>query len=110
MWVMSDVSRRRQPGTVRATWRGVLLAESADTVRVEGNEYFPPDAVRWEHLVESPSTSLCLWKGRARYLSVAVDDEVLPDAAWYYPRPWPLARRIADRVAFWRGVQVERSR
>ena len=108
MWVVSDVVQRH-PGSVRATWRGVLLAESADTVRVEGNEYFPPDAVRWEHLVESPTTSLCLWKGRARYLSVAVDDEALPDAAWYYPRPWPLARRIADRVAFWGGVRVERS-
>lgn len=109
MWVMNDVSRRRHTGTVRATWRGVVLAESADTIRVEGNDYFPPDAVRWQHLVESPATSLCSWKGGARYLSVAVDDEVLPDAAWYYPRPWPLARRITNRVAFCGGVQVERS-
>jgi len=105
---MKVASRDRQPpGTVRATWRGVVLAESADTVGVEGNHYFPSDSVRWECLVESPTTSLCVWKGRARYLSVAVDDEVLPDAAWYYPRPWPLARRIADRVAFWGDVRVE---
>jgi uncharacterized protein (DUF427 family) len=109
MWVMSDASPRRQTGTVRATWRGVVLAESAGTIRVEGYHYFPPDAVRWEHLVESPTTSLCFWKGHARYLSVAVDDEVLPDAAWYYPRPWPLARRIADRVGFWGDVQIEHS-
>lgn len=105
---MSVASRDRpRPGTVRATWRGVVLAESADTVYVSGNHYFPPESVRWECLVESPTTSLCVWKGRARYLSVAVDDEVLPDAAWYYPRPWPLARRIADRVAFWGDVRVE---
>jgi len=105
---MTAASRDRpHPGTVRATWRGVVLAESADTVDVEGNHYFPSDSVRWECLVESPTTSLCVWKGRARYLSVAVDDEVLPDAAWYYPRPWPLVRRIADRVAFWGDVRVE---
>lgn len=97
----------RGPATVRATWRGVVLAESADTVRVEGNHYFPPESVRWECLVESPTTSRCVWKGRARYLSVAIDDEVLPDAAWYYPRPWPLARRITDRVAFGGAVHVE---
>lgn len=97
----------RGRAAVRATWRGVVLAESADTVRVEGNHYFPPESVRWECLVESPTTSLCVWRGRARYLSVAVDDEVLPDAAWYYPRSWLLARRIADRVAFWGDVRVE---
>lgn len=104
---MSTRSQRRD-GTVRATWRGVVLAESTDTIRVEGNDYFPPDAVRWEHLVESPTTTRCFWKGRAHYLSVAVDDDIAVDAAWYYPRPWPLARAITDHVAFWGGVQVER--
>ncbi|MDP8978235.1 MAG: DUF427 domain-containing protein [Actinomycetota bacterium] len=90
-----------------ARWRGVVLAESGDTIRLEGNHYFPPESVRWECLVDSPRTSVCLWKGHARYLSVAVDDEVLADAAWYYPRPWLPARRIANRVAFGDGVQLD---
>ncbi|MBW3605122.1 MAG: DUF427 domain-containing protein [Actinobacteria bacterium] len=105
-WWQQPAGDRGHPGTVRATWRGVVLAESDDTVRVEGNHYFP-ESVRWECFVESPTTSLCVWKGRARYLSVAVDDAVLPDAAWYYPRPWPWVGRIADRVAFWGAVHVE---
>ncbi|MPZ88060.1 MAG: DUF427 domain-containing protein [Nitriliruptorales bacterium] len=90
----------------QAVWRDTVLAEADRTLRVEGNHYFPPDSVRWEHLVDSPTTSWCWWKGRARYLSVAVDDEVLADAAWYYPRPWPLARRLTGCVAFGRGVAI----
>jgi uncharacterized protein (DUF427 family) len=91
---------------VTASWAGVVLAESDRTVVVDGNHYFPPDSVRWEHLVDSPSTSCCWWKGKARYLSVAVDDRVNVDAAWYSPSPLPLARRIAGYVAFWSGVRV----
>lgn len=91
---------------MKATWDGVVLAESDRTVVVEGNHYFPPESVRWEHLVESSSTSWCWWKGRARYLTVAVDDHATVDAAWYYPKPWPLARRIAGHVAFSAGVQT----
>ncbi|MBW3602994.1 MAG: DUF427 domain-containing protein [Actinobacteria bacterium] len=103
----SPIRRRGRGGTLRARWHGVVLAESSETIRVEGNDYFPPESVRWECLVDSPTTSMCFWKGRARYLSVAVDDEVLSDAAWYYPRPWPLARRIANRVAFRDGVRLD---
>jgi uncharacterized protein (DUF427 family) len=94
------------PLVMKASWDGVVLAESNRTVVVEGNHYFPPDSVRWEHLVESPSASWCWWKGRARYLTVAVDERANVNAAWYYPKPWPLARRIAGHVAFWAGVQI----
>ncbi|MEX2621701.1 MAG: DUF427 domain-containing protein [Egibacteraceae bacterium] len=66
----------------------------------------PPDSVRWEHLVESPATSWCWWKGKACYLSITIDDHAHVDAAWYYPKPWPLARRIAGHVAFGPGVEV----
>lgn len=90
----------------RAIWRGVVLAASDETLLVEGHHYFPPDSVRWEHLVESPTTSWCWWKGRARYLTVAVDDKACADAAWYYPKPWPLARKIRGHVAFCREVRV----
>lgn len=94
--------------TWQATWNGTLLAESATVRRVEGNVYFPPDSLRREHLRESSQTSLCLWKGKARYLDVVVGDAVNTGAAWYYPRPTPLARRIRDHVAFWEGVQVRK--
>jgi len=91
---------------VQATWRGTVVAESDDTVVVEGNHYFPRDAVRWDHLSDSPTHTICPWKGQASYYTVTVDDDSNPDAAWYYPDPLPAARRVAERVAFWRGVQV----
>jgi uncharacterized protein (DUF427 family) len=89
-------------------WNGVIVAEAPRTVVVEGNHYFPPDSVRREYLVESPLRSLCPWKGIARYYTLQVDGVVDPDAAWYYPRPTFLARRIKNHVAFWHGVRVER--
>ena len=92
--------------TVRATWHEAVLAESDDTVVVEGNHYFPPEAVKPEHLVESSNQTFCPWKGTASYYDVRVGDETNTDAAWYYPRPFPAARQIADRVAFWHGVEV----
>lgn len=95
-------------GPVRAVWRGVVVAESDDTVVVEGNHYFPPESVRWDHLRPSDSHTVCPWKGLASYHDVVVEGEVNRDAAWYYPAPSPLATRIKDRVAFWRGVQVVR--
>lgn len=93
----------------RATWNGVVLAEApADRVRmVEGNVYFPPDAVHREHLRSSDSHTACPWKGMASYYDVVVDGEVNRDAAWYYPDPKDAAKQIAGHVAFWRGVQVE---
>lgn len=92
---------------MRAVWNGVVIAEAARTVRVEGNHYFPPESVHRDYFVESPTKSLCPWKGLARYYTVMVNDEANPDAAWYYPYPTPLARRIRHHVAFWSGVRIE---
>ena len=92
---------------MKATWNGAVLAESDDTVIVEGNHYFPPDAVRREHFRESATHTNCPWKGEASYFDVVVGDEVNRDAAWYYPQPKDAAKQIAGHVAFWRGVQVE---
>jgi uncharacterized protein (DUF427 family) len=91
---------------VRATWNGQVIAESDDTVVVEGNHYFPEDAVRSEVLVPSPTTSVCHWKGTASYYTLSVDGQQNPDAAWYYPEPKDAAAGIKGRVAFWKGVQV----
>ena len=93
----------------KATWNGVVLAESDDTVIVEGNHYFPPDAVRWDHFQPSDDHSVCPWKGTASYHDVVVDGEVNPGAAWYYPEPKDAAAEIKDRIAFWRGVVVDAS-
>jgi uncharacterized protein (DUF427 family) len=84
-----------------------VLAESDDTVVVEGNHYFPADSIRREHFRESETHTVCPWKGTASYYDVVVDGEVNRDAAWYYPQPKDAAREIKDRVAFWRGVKVE---
>ena len=91
----------------RATWNGEIIAESADTVVVEGNQYFPLSDVRAEVLRPSETHTTCHWKGLASYYDVAVDGKVNHDAAWYYPTPSPAASQIKDRVAFWRGVKVE---
>lgn len=88
-----------------ATWNGTVIAQSDDTVVVESNHYFPVDSVS-ATLVESPTTSVCPWKGTASYYSVEVDGEVNKDAAWYYPAPKDAAAEIKDRVAFWKGVVV----
>jgi uncharacterized protein (DUF427 family) len=93
--------------TVRAVFNGAVLAESNDTVVLEGNHYFPPESLRREFFTESRSHTLCPWKGIASYYTVTVDGVSSPDAAWYYPLPSPLARRIKNRVAFCRGVRVE---
>ena len=91
----------------RATWNGTVVAESADTVVVEGNHYFPPSDVRTEHLRPSDSHTTCHWKGVAGYYDVVVGDKVNRDAAWYYPEPSRAASRIKGRIAFWHGVKVE---
>ncbi|MCP3821606.1 DUF427 domain-containing protein [Streptomyces sp. A3M-1-3] len=92
---------------LRAVWNGTVIAEAASTVIVEGNHYFPPEALHREYFSESRSRSLCFWKGLARYYTVTVDGRACPNAAWYYPHPSPLARRIKNHVAFWQGVRVE---
>ena len=91
----------------KATWNGAVIADSDDTVVVEGNHYFPADSVRTELLLPSPKTSYCPWKGRARYHSIRVDGRLNRDAAWFYPEPKKAAGRIRGRVAFWSEVKVE---
>jgi uncharacterized protein (DUF427 family) len=92
----------------RATWNGVVLAESERVEVVEGNVYFPPDAVDQRRLRPSATHTVCPWKGTASYYDVVVDGQENRDAAWYYPDPKDAARQIAGHVAFWRGVAVER--
>jgi uncharacterized protein (DUF427 family) len=92
---------------MQAIWNGVVLAESDDTVVVEGNHYFPRESLRQEYFRDSSTHSTCPWKGEASYLSVVVDGQENPDAAWYYPQPKPAAEEITDRVAFWRGVKTQ---
>lgn len=92
---------------MQATWKGAVLAESDETVVVEGNHYFPAESIKREHLRESETHTTCPWKGLASYYDVVVGDEVNADAAWYYPEPKEAAKEIEGRVAFWRGVRVE---
>lgn len=91
---------------MRAIWNGTVVAESADTVVVEGNHYFPREAIVEEYFTDSGTHTTCPWKGEASYLNVVVDGQTNPDAAWYYPTPKDAAAQIAGRVAFWRGVTV----
>ena len=92
---------------MKATWRGTTLAESDDTVVVEGNHYFPADSIKLEHFKESETRTVCPWKGTANYYDVVAHGEVNKEAAWYYPDPKDAAANIKDRVAFWKGVVVE---
>ena len=92
---------------MRDLWNGVTLAESDKTIVVEGNHYFPPDAVNREHFQSSDKHTICSWKGEASYLTVAVDGQTNNDAAWFYPSPKPEAAQIKDYVAFWHGVKVQ---
>jgi uncharacterized protein (DUF427 family) len=92
---------------MRATWKGAVLAESDETVVVEGNHYFPAASIKKEHFRESETHTVCPWKGTASYYDVVVGGELNKDAAWYYPQPKDAAKEIKDRVAFWRGVKVE---
>jgi uncharacterized protein (DUF427 family) len=91
----------------RATWNGAVLAESDRCEVVEGNQYFPPQAIKREFLRESETHTVCSWKGTASYYDVVVGGQVNTDAAWYYPDPKPAAKNIKGHVAFWRGVKVE---
>ena len=91
---------------VEAVWNGAVIARSDDTVVVEGNHYFPREAVDAAVLKPSATTSVCGWKGTASYHSIEVDGKTNTDAAWYYPEPKSAAAEIADRIAFWKGVQV----
>ncbi|MFV0373100.1 DUF427 domain-containing protein [Microbacterium sp.] len=91
---------------MKAQWNGTTIAESDQTVVVEGNHYFPAESVDRSLVRESATTSVCPWKGTASYLTLVVDGEENIDAAWSYPHPLPEAAHIADHVAFWKGVTV----
>lgn len=92
---------------MKAIWKDIVIAESDDTVVVEGNHYFPAESIVAEHYRPSLSHTVCPWKGTASYYDVVVGDEVNADAAWYYPETSEAAREITGRVAFWRGVKVQ---
>lgn len=92
---------------MKATWHDRVLAESGDTIVIEGNHYFPPASVNGEFFRKSDTKTICPWKGEASYYDVIVDGEVNKDAAWYYPDPKQAAAEIKGYVAFWRGVKVE---
>lgn len=90
----------------KAVWNGVTLAQSDDTVVVEGNHYFPRDSLVSKYFEDSDHHTVCPWKGTASYYDVVVNDARNDAAAWYYPDPKPAAKSICCRVAFWRGVEV----
>ncbi len=97
---------KRRKKMIEAKWNGAVIAASDACVVVEGNQYFPAAAVHAENLRPSTRTSVCPWKGTARYYDVVVGDAVNKDAAWYYPEPKDAAMQIKDRIAFWKGVEV----
>ena len=91
---------------MNASWSNQIVADSDETIIIEGNHYFPPDSVNMEFLVESSTTTVCPWKGVASYFDIVVGDEVNKDAAWCYPEPKEEAKEIKGYVAFWRGVKI----
>ena len=92
---------------MKATWNGQIVAKSDDVVEVEGNAYFPLSSLAREYIVDSETHTTCPWKGLASYFSLRVNGHLNKDAAWYYPNPKVGAEVVQNRVAFWRGVQVE---
>jgi uncharacterized protein (DUF427 family) len=92
----------------KATWNGAVLAESDRCEVVEGNQYFPPDAIKREYFTDSSTHTNCPWKGVASYYTIAVDGQENKDAAWYYPEPKDAAKNIKGYIAFWKGVKVEK--
>jgi uncharacterized protein (DUF427 family) len=93
---------------MKASWNNAIIADSDQTVVVEGNHYFPSDSVNQEYLQPSDTQTNCHWKGDASYYNLVVNGETNQDAAWYYPEPKEAAAEIKDRIAFWRGVTVSK--
>jgi uncharacterized protein (DUF427 family) len=91
---------------MKAIWNGEIIAESENTIVVEGNHYFPPESVNKEYLKSNTSKTFCPWKGTAQYYSIVVDGRENRDAAWYYAEPSKPAAKIKDHIAFWHGVEV----
>ncbi|WP_069352908.1 DUF427 domain-containing protein [Burkholderia cenocepacia] len=94
---------------IRAIWNGTVIAEAPDNAvkLIEGNVYFPPDALRAQYFRSSTKVTTCFWKGQASYYDIVVDGRTNLDAAWYYENPRTLAKSIAGYVAFWNGVEVQ---
>mgnify|MGYP002725672723 CR=1 FL=1 len=91
---------------MKAIWNEEILAESNETVEVEGNQYFPPDSINDQFFKKSEETTVCPWKGTAHYYHLEVNGKRNEDAAWYYPKTKPLANKIENHVAFWKGVEI----
>jgi len=91
---------------MKAIWNGKVIADSDDTINVEGNQYFPADTVNSEFLSSSETHTVCHWKGTASYYDLIVDGETNKDAAWNYPETSGLAENIKGYIAFWKGVEV----
>jgi uncharacterized protein (DUF427 family) len=91
---------------MKAIWNNTVLAESNETIQVEGNHYFPPQAIKNEFFKPSSTHTTCPWKGLASYYTLEVDGQKNADAAWYYPQPKDAAKQIAGYVAFWKGVKI----
>ena len=91
---------------MKAVYKGVTIAESNDTIVVEGNHYFPPDSIKKVYFKGSNTRSICPWKGEARYYDIATNGELNKDLAWYYPEPKEAAKKIKNYIGFWKGVEV----
>lgn len=91
---------------MKAIWNGEVIAESTDTIGLEGNHYFPIESVNKDYLVDSSLQTTCPWKGLASYYTVSVNDKQNPDAAWFYSEPKDAAKQIKNHIAFWKGVKV----
>ncbi len=104
--ITAFLSREAHNIAMKAIWNGEVIAESSDTVVVEGNHYFPAESVKAAFLRASSTHTTCPWKGVASYHSLEVNGQINADAAWFYPTPKDAAKQIAGRIAFWKGVQV----
>jgi uncharacterized protein (DUF427 family) len=91
---------------MKAIWNGETIAESDDTLVIEGNHYFPKDSIKKEYIQSSNTNTFCPWKGTACYYTLKVNGKENKDAVWYYPEPSEMAKGIKERVAFWKGVEV----
>ncbi len=91
---------------MKAIWNNTVIAESNETVIIEGNHYFPPDSVNNDFFIKSDTHTTCPWKGEASYYSVKVNEKINRDAAWFYPQPFDAAKQIKNYIAFWKGVEI----
>ncbi|WP_034259492.1 DUF427 domain-containing protein [Altibacter lentus] len=91
---------------MKAIWNNTIIAESENTVVIENNHYFPPDAINTRYFTKSETHTHCPWKGEAFYYTIEVNGQTNKDAAWYYPKTSPAAKPIEGYVAFWKGVEV----